>query len=109
MPHIKAHFVNSPKKQWTLLDVLLDKGEGQPVYALGQWEALDANAILRKRYAVGFRWNGTALSPLGNPQSRGLPTWVMMDDDIIPYVYHLVLAHDRKMAAKMAVFFDNLG
>jgi hypothetical protein len=31
---------------------------------------------------LGFRWNGTDDNELGNPQSRGLPTWTMLDPKI---------------------------
>jgi hypothetical protein len=73
MPYIKPSVVISPKAHWSLIDVLLDRGEGDCAYALGIWDG---------ERRIGFRWNGTEGSELGNPQSRGLPTWTMLDPEI---------------------------
>ncbi len=73
MPYIKPGDVISPKAHWSLIDVLLDRGEGNCAYALGLWDG---------ERRIGFRWNGTADNELGNPQSRGLPTWTMLDTEI---------------------------
>jgi hypothetical protein len=73
MPYIRPTEVVSPKAHWSLIDVLLDRGEGDCAYALGIWDG---------DRRIGFRWNGTADSELGNPQSRGLPTWTMLDPEI---------------------------
>jgi hypothetical protein len=70
MAYVKPQDVISPKAYWSLVEVLLDRGAGDCAYALGVW-----NGGRR----IGFRWNGTADNPLGNPQSRGLPTWTMLD------------------------------
>jgi hypothetical protein len=73
MSYIKPTEVVSPKAHWSLIDVLLDRGEGDCAYALGIWDG---------ERRVGFRWNGTKDNELGNPQSRGLPTWTMLDTEI---------------------------
>jgi hypothetical protein len=73
MPYIKPAEVVSPKAHWSLIDVLLDRGEGDCAYALGIWDG---------ERRIGFRWNGTKDNELGNPQSRGLPTWTMLDSEI---------------------------
>jgi hypothetical protein len=73
MPYIKPAEVISPKAHWSLIDVLLDRGEGDCAYALGIWDG---------ERRIGFRWNGTKDNELGNPQSRGLPTWTMLDKKI---------------------------
>ncbi len=70
MAYIPPENVVSPKANWTLVDVVLDKGPGECAYAIGMWD---------KQRRVGFRWNGTRESPIGNPQSRGLPTWTILD------------------------------
>jgi hypothetical protein len=70
MSYIRPKDVNSPKAMWTLVDVVLDKGEGNCAYAIGMWD---------KGRRIGFRWNGSDDNPIGNPQSRGLPTWTMLD------------------------------
>src|ERR1700693_4279709 len=73
MPYIRPSEVVSPKAHWSLIDVLLDRGEGDCAYALGIWDG---------GRRIGFRWNGTEGNELGNPQSRGLPTWTMLDTEI---------------------------
>lgn len=73
MAYIKPSEVVSPKAHWSLIDVLLDRGEGGCAYALGVWDG---------ERRIGFRWNGTKQNELGNPQSRGLPTWTMLDTGI---------------------------
>ena len=39
--------------------------------AIGRWAG---------RPVLAMRWNGTKDSPIGNPQSRGLPTWFIIPD-----------------------------
>lgn len=73
LAYIKPSEVISPKAHWSLIDVLLDRGEGECAYALGIWNG---------ERRIGFRWNGTNENALGNPQSRGLPTWTMLDERI---------------------------
>jgi len=72
MPYILPQDVVSPKAHWKLIRVLLDRGAGGCAYALGEWDGV-------KR--IGFRWNGYDEGPIGNPQSRGLPTWTMLDEE----------------------------
>ena len=64
--HIPPNGVLSPKRNWVLVTVLIDEGEGDVALALGRWDGGPVLAI---------RWNGTSDHPIGNPQSRGLPTW----------------------------------
>jgi hypothetical protein len=63
--------VLSPKARWSLIDILDDRGEGEISVALGRWDDLPV---------LGIRWNGEEDSPIGTPQSRGLPTWFIMPD-----------------------------
>ena len=79
MSYVKPSGVVSPKKQWHLVDVIIDGGPGTPAYAIGTWD---------DERRIGFRWNGSDDNPLGNPQSRGLPTWTMLD----PRLHCAVLA-----------------
>jgi hypothetical protein len=74
MSYIKPNAVISPKAHWQLSEVLVDCGAGHGAYALGLWQG---------RPRIGFRWNGDDDNPIGNPQSRGLPTWTMLDEAII--------------------------
>jgi hypothetical protein len=71
MPYTSPSDVVAPQKRFHLVDVLLDKGENQPSYAIGVWD---------KRKVIVFRWNGSTDSPGGNPQSRGHATWIVLDD-----------------------------
>jgi hypothetical protein len=87
MPYIPARDVHSPKAQWQLVDVIIDGGPGGASYAMGNWE---------NERRVGFRWNGTDENPIGNPQSRGLPTWTMLDSAIHAAV--IALAPKEKQA-----------
>ena len=72
--YIQPEKVISPKMHWSLIDVL-DSGEGPGAVAdgvslaLGKWDQDPCLAI---------RWNGGEGNRLGNPQSRGLPTWFIL-------------------------------
>ena len=88
-------FINSPKGMVEVVEVIYD-GKDDPAYSLAiiKWE---------NSYKLGIRWNiaysewedyrcpGTLLfrvySPLdeciGNPQSRGIPTWFVLPDDVM--------------------------
>ena len=59
---------------WTLIRVLVNGDEedsnGQRVaISLGKWN---------DEPDLAMRWNGTEKSPIGTPQSRGLPTWFII-------------------------------
>jgi len=69
--YIKPSDVHAPKRHWSLIQVLFDGGEGQSSLAIGRWD---------NRPVLAMRWNGTKDNPLGNPQSRGLPTWFVVPD-----------------------------
>ena len=75
--YVKPSGVHSPKRHWSLIHVLFDGGEDQPnnpscsSLAVGLW---DSNPVL------AMRWNGSKENPLGNPQSRGLPTWFVVPE-----------------------------
>lgn len=69
--YIKPTEVQSPKRLWSLIHVLFDGGEGQSSLAIGRWD---------NKPVLAMRWNGDGENPLGNPQSRGLPTWFVVPD-----------------------------
>ena len=77
---IPATKVVSPKHHWHLFEILLDKGEGQCVYALGTWDG---------ERVIGFRWNGVDGNPIGTPSSRGLPIWIILEQDLYDAVIQL--------------------
>jgi len=63
--YIEPDKVNSPRRHWTLI-VVLDPGSEQDVaLCAGRWDNTPC---------LGMRWNGSEANPLGNPQSRGIPT-----------------------------------
>lgn len=90
MGYLKPNDVRSPKAHWHLFEVIIDKGQGNPAYALGTWDG---------ERRVGFRWNGSEENPIGNPQSRGLPTWTMLDEELHPAIVAM-LPSDKQAIAK---------
>ena len=71
-PYMKPKDVTSPRDHWTLIGVLRDGGLGEASYAVGLWDG---------ERRIACRWNGWDGSPTGNPQSRGLPTWMVMEPE----------------------------
>jgi hypothetical protein len=69
--YTKATEVLSPKRRWVLVHVLFDGGEEGSSLAIGRWD--DSPALV-------MRWNGNKENPMGNPQSRGLPTWFVVPE-----------------------------
>ncbi len=75
--YIKPGDVHAPKRHWTLIHALFDGGEAtdsnpsSSSLAIGRWE---------NRPALAMRWNGNKENPIGNPQSRGLPTWFIIPE-----------------------------
>ncbi|MBI3701133.1 MAG: hypothetical protein HY242_11900 [Afipia sp.] len=95
MAHIQPSEVISPKANWALVDVVLDNGERRCAYAIGMWNG---------KRRVGFRWNGKKDNPIGNPQSRGLPTWTMLDDALHQAVLAEVKSKNPGKAGIMQAF-----
>lgn len=77
MSYVNPRNVNSPKSRWRLRQVLYDGGEWNWSAAEGQW---DNDGLWREVLAV--RWNGGNGAEIGNPQSRGLPTWFIVPDEL---------------------------
>jgi hypothetical protein len=88
--YIDPKTVDSPRAHWKLIEVLRNgerdgHGEDDASLAIGEWDGV-------RRLAM--RWNGRSKDPgIGNPQSRGLPTWfvlpvwmhqALLDSDVIP-------------------------
>lgn len=96
MSYVPPQDVISPKANWRLVDVILDRGEEDCSYALGMWD---------NNRCIGFRWNGSDDRPLGNPQSRGLPTWTILDEALHPAVLTLVKRENPAKAQIVRAFF----
>jgi hypothetical protein len=75
--YIRPADVHAPKRHWSLVCVLFDGGPSDSPnptpssLAIGRWD---------NEPALAMRWNGNEESPLGNPQSRGLPTWFIVPE-----------------------------
>lgn len=69
--------VLSPKGSVSDLRVLYDTGEDGWSLAKLRWKGEEA---------LGMRWNGHAENPIGNPQSRGIPTWFIVPDELQGYL-----------------------
>ena len=62
--------VDSPRGRWRLIEVLRNGGDESDSLAVGMWDG---------RPALAMRWNGSSEEQgVGNPQSRGLPTWFIL-------------------------------
>jgi hypothetical protein len=96
MPYVQPQDVISPKAKWRLVDVILDRGENDCAYALGMWD---------NRRCIGFRWNGNDDQSLGNPQSRGLPTWTILDRKLHQAVTKLVRKENPAKVQIVQAFF----
>jgi len=73
--YVSATKVISPKQHWALISVLEDEGPGEGALAVGRWD---------NKPVLAMRWNGdNEDNPIGNPQSRGLPTWFIIPDSYV--------------------------
>lgn len=97
MAYMDPAKVVSPKANWTLIKVLRNgeingQGDDDAALAIGHWD----EGLGDGPYPVlAMRWNGRNKDKtgVGNPQSRGLPTWfivpcwmnkAIIDSDLIP-------------------------
>lgn len=92
--YITADKVTSPRRSWSLIRVL-ESGDSEDSFgqrvaiALGKW---DDEPVL------GMRWNGSDDSPIGNPQSRGLPTWFIVPKRLEESVLKTLSLDEQKIA-----------
>ena len=91
MSYVKPNEVVSPKARWKLIAVLEDGGRGGMSYALGEWDG---------EPRIGVRWNGDSENRIGNPQSRGLPTWTMLAPKLHMSVIQGLPADEQLLARK---------
>ena len=90
MPYIAANEVKSPRKQWSLIEVLVDRGESEWSLAVGEWNG---------KRCLAARWNGGDGLPAGNPQSRGNPTWFVLPSEFVEPLMSIV-PPDKLVLAK---------
>jgi len=87
MAYIDPRMVTSPRGRVSDLKIMFDGGEGSYSVASLHWD---------DEPAIAVRWNGGDAAPfqgLGNPQSRGIPTWFILPDSIA----NLVKAHPASL------------
>ena len=77
MSYVRPDDVISPKKRWRLRKVLHDGGEGGWSAAEGQWKDDGSWSPV-----LAIRWNGMTGTEIGNPQSRGQPTWFIIPEEM---------------------------
>lgn len=88
--YVPATEVISPKLRWALIIVLEDKGPGEHSLALGRW---DNDPVL------AMRWNGDKENLIGNPQSRGVPTWFIIPHSYDESILKTLPPEKRKLAS----------
>lgn len=89
MTYVSPEEVVSPRARWKQIAVLRDEGPGGVAYAVGEWDG---------EPSIGMRWNGYDGHPIGNPQSRGLPTWTMVEERMrLPIIQ--TLREDKQVLA----------
>lgn len=92
--YITPDKVTSPRRAWSLIRVLEagsseDSFEQRVAIALGKWNG---------KPVLGMRWNGSDGSPIGNPQSRGLPTWFIVPRRLEEAVLKTLSIDEQKIA-----------
>ena len=101
MAYIEPRTVVSPRNMWKFIEVLrlgednID-GDDDATLAIGEW---DGDRVL------AIRWNGTNddESGVGNPQSRGLPTWFILPSWINEAIVTSNVIPDSKQALVSAL------
>jgi hypothetical protein len=87
MSYVDPKTVTSPKSLVSDVEVIYDSGPQED-----SWSVAALRWGLDKRPAVGIRWNGGP--GVGSPQSRGLPTWFVVPEELSDLV--------REAAEKLA-------
>ncbi len=76
MSYIDPKTVLSPKGMIKELDIVFDGGENSWSLARMKWDNFPA---------IAMRWNGGSqhgAPSIGNPQSRGVPTWFVLPEEV---------------------------
>ena len=88
--------VVSPKNHVSNVDVLY-AGAGP-----GSWSVARLHWDGEPR--LGIRWNGDGANPLGNPQSRGIPTWFIVPGELQGAVERAV----RELSSPLDVAYEEM-
>ncbi len=97
LKYVAPEQVHSPRRCWTLVAVVYDEEEGGAAAAIGRW---DGEPVLV------MRWNGSEGNPIGNPQSRGLPTWFVVPDVFHDALLNTILKSRPEKRAIVQDFFS---
>lgn len=85
---------SSPRRNWSITRILIAAGPEEMAVALGKWDGKDV---------IGLRWNGTAENPIGNPQSRGLATWFIVESGVFTDAIIEALPAEAKQLARQFI------
>jgi len=91
---VSPHDVKSPKAHWTLIDVLFANDDW--ALAIGEWD---------QKRRLACRWNGKDDS-IGNPMSRGVPTWFVLPNEFIEHIMPLIPNDKRQLADALLKLAD---
>lgn len=94
--------VTAPRLHWALIKILFRGDPDDPEQhdpegyslAVGMWD---------RRPCLAIRWNANEDRPVGNPQSRGLPTWFIIPEALVKPLLS-TLAPDAQAFAKNVLF-----
>jgi len=94
--YITPDQVTSPRRNWRLIRVLEDGAQADSfgnrvAVSIGTWD---------NHPALGMRWNGRKGRRIGNPQSRGLPTWFIIPKRLHEAVIE-TLSKDNQVLVRM--------
>ena len=94
--YITPDKVVSPRRNWRLIRVLQtgeqeDSKKQRVAIAIGTWHEDDEDGDT----VLAMRWNGNKDWPIGNPQSRGLPTWFIIPKRLNEAVIKILSEDDQ--------------
>jgi len=101
--YITPDQVDSPRRHWSLIKVLEDgakpdvRDDCRVAIAIGTWRDEEGDT---PDTVLGMRWNGNEDSRIGNPQSRGLPTWFIVPSRLNDAVIDTLSSEDNKALAR---------
>ena len=81
MAYVEPATVIAPRTSIRSVDVLYNAGPGGWSVARLEWEGEER---------LGIRWNGAEGPGVGNPQSRAVPTWFVLPDELTAVVLQAV-------------------
>lgn len=81
MAYVEPATVVAPRASIRSVDVLYNAGPGGWSVARLEWEGEER---------LGIRWNGADGPGVGNPQSRAVPTWFVLPDELTAVVLQAV-------------------